>query len=87
MKNEPHQLRRPSICWSSCSNDMPNSGFVSRSASRRNASAIPSLRGAALFGGRLSPSRGLGRTLVNRAQLFTPSHLAVPVSRLTLANL
>ena len=38
----PHQLPRRSICWSSCSNEMPEDGFASNSASRRRASARPS---------------------------------------------
>src|SRR2546426_11924300 len=42
MQNKLHQLRRRSICWSSCSSEMPNIGFASSSASRRRASAMPS---------------------------------------------
>ena len=39
MKDNPHQLRRLSIRWSSSSNVMPRDGFASNSASRRRASA------------------------------------------------
>src|SRR5712671_5283573 len=43
VKDEPpHQVRRRSIFWSSCSSEMPSDGFASRSASRRRASAMPS---------------------------------------------
>ena len=42
MQDKLHQLRRAWICWSSCSREMPMLGFASNSASRRNASALPS---------------------------------------------
>ena len=42
MKDQPHYFRRAPICPSSCSNVMPEDGSLSRSASRRRASAIPS---------------------------------------------
>jgi hypothetical protein len=50
MQDKPHQTRRPAICWSSCSSEVPKSGSVWNSASRSNASAIPSSSSSRIAG-------------------------------------
>ena len=63
MKDEPHQLRRLLIRWSSSSTDMPRDGFASSSASRRRASPIPSSSSWRIDGS--DPSRCAARTALS----------------------